>query len=141
MVVKLDRIGRSVRNLIDVAEELRTAGVDLIVLDQGLDTTTPSGRVMFHVMAAIAEFEADLVRERTLDGLAAARARGRKGGRRRKLSEAQEAHVLELYDALGEDGQRRFTVDAIGKLVGNVSRPTVYAAIERQRAKQAKAKS
>lgn len=80
-VVKLDRLARSVRHLTRLAGELEALGVDLIVLDQGLDTTTPAGRLLFHMIGAIAEFEADLIRERTLDGLAAARRRGAKLGR------------------------------------------------------------
>lgn len=75
VTTKLDRIGRSVSNLVAVAGHLREAGVDLVVLDQQIDTTTPSGKLIFHVLSAIAEFEADLIRERTLEGLIAARER------------------------------------------------------------------
>src|SRR5216684_1688776 len=71
VAVKLDRIGRSIRNLIDVAEMLRERGVDLVILDQAIDTTTPAGRFMFHILAALAEMERELIRERTRDGLAA----------------------------------------------------------------------
>jgi DNA invertase Pin-like site-specific DNA recombinase len=74
-VTKLDRIGRSVGNLVRVAADLHERGVDLVVLDQAIDTATPAGRMLFHVLAAIAEFEHDLIAERTRDGLAAARAR------------------------------------------------------------------
>jgi DNA invertase Pin-like site-specific DNA recombinase len=75
VVVKLDRVGRSVANLIEVVSDLGARGVDLIVLDQAIDTSTPTGRMLFHVLAAIAEFERDLIAERTRDGLAAARER------------------------------------------------------------------
>ena len=75
VVTKLDRVGRSVGNLVNVAGELHQRGVDLVVLDQAIDTCTPAGRMLFHVLAAIAEFEQDLIAERTRDGLAAARAR------------------------------------------------------------------
>jgi len=79
VVTKLDRIGRSVGNLVSVAGELHQLGVDLVVLDQAIDTGSPAGRMLFHVLAAIAEFEHDLIAERTRDGLAAARAR--RGGK------------------------------------------------------------
>jgi DNA invertase Pin-like site-specific DNA recombinase len=125
VVTKLDRIGRSVRNLIDVVNDLRERKVDLIVLDQGIDTTTPNGKFMFHVLAAVAEFEADLNRERTLDGLAAARARGRVGGRKPKLTDRQARTVRQMYEATGPDGKRKFTVSEIGEAVG-VHRTTVY---------------
>ena len=82
-VVKLDRLARSVRHLTSLAAELEALGIDLIVLDQAIDTTTPSGKLLFHVLAAMAEFERDLIRERTRAGLAAARRRGRRIGRPR----------------------------------------------------------
>ena len=77
VVTKLDRLARSVRHLTQVAGELEALGVDLIVLDQGLDTSTPAGRLLFNVLGAIAEFEGDLIRDRTRAGLAAARRRGK----------------------------------------------------------------
>jgi DNA invertase Pin-like site-specific DNA recombinase len=130
VTVRLDRIGRSVKNLIEVTGDLAERKVDLVVLDQGIDTTTPAGRMLFHVLAAIAEFEHDLIRERTMDGLAAARARGRTGGRKAKLTPAQVAHARRLYDEVGEDGKRAHTVEEIGKLLG-VTRTTVYRSLER----------
>ncbi len=82
VVTKLDRLGRSVRNLKQIADDLQARQVGLRAVSQGIDTTTPGGRLFFHMLAAIAEFEHDLIVERTHDGLAAARARGRKGGPR-----------------------------------------------------------
>jgi DNA invertase Pin-like site-specific DNA recombinase len=119
VIVRLDRIGRSVKNLIEVVGSLGERGVDLLVLDQAIDTTTPSGKFMFHVLASLAEFERDLIRERTMDGLQAARARGRKGGRRAKLTNAQAAEVRRMYDA------RDKTVKEIGELFG-ITRESVY---------------
>jgi DNA invertase Pin-like site-specific DNA recombinase len=119
VIVRLDRAGRSVKHLIEVGEYLKDRGINLLVLEQGIDTRTAAGRMLFHVLAAMAEFEADVIRERTMDGLAAARARGRKGGRRDKLTEAQQREVKRLYDA------REKTVQEIGELFG-VSRDTVY---------------
>ena len=101
--VRLDRIGRSVRNLIEVAHDLAERKVDLIVLDQGLDTTTPAGRMMFHILGAIAEFEHDLISERTLDGLAASRARGRSGGRKPTLTDDQVRAAREMLRQEGPD--------------------------------------
>jgi DNA invertase Pin-like site-specific DNA recombinase len=128
--VRLDRIGRSVRHLLDVVTDLGKRGVDLLVLDQAIDTTTPAGRMTFTILAAVAEFERDLIVERTRDGLAAARARGRVGGRKRKLTAAQVAHARQLYDQVGDDGRRAHTVEHIGKLLG-VDRTTIYRALER----------
>lgn len=128
--VRLDRIGRSVRHLLDVVTDLGNRGVDLLALDQAIDTTSPAGRMTFTILAAVAEFERDLIVERTMDGLAAARARGRVGGRKRKLSAAQVAHARRLYDETGPDGKRAHTVEHIGQLLG-VDRTTVYRALER----------
>ena len=74
-------MARSVRHLSEVAAELECRDVDLVVLKQGLDTSSPAGRLLFHMLSAIDEFTADLISEGTLEGLAAARARGRVGGR------------------------------------------------------------
>ena len=77
VVWRLDRLGRSLRHLIDVVADLESRGVQLRSLTESLDTSTPSGKLTFHVFAAMAQFERDLIRERTQAGLAAARARGR----------------------------------------------------------------
>lgn len=81
IVTKLDRLARSVSHLVSLADDLRQRGIDLVVLDQAIDTTTSAGALLFHVIAAVGQFERDLIRERTTAGLAAAAARGRKGGR------------------------------------------------------------
>src|SRR5919206_2285768 len=83
VVWKLDRLGRSLKQLIDLVLTLETREVGLWSLQERLDTTTSGGKLIFHVFGALAEFERDLIRERTQAGLAAARARGRKGGRPR----------------------------------------------------------
>ncbi len=82
-VVKLDRLARSTRHLTQLAAELEALGVDLIVLDQGVDTSTPSGKLLFAILGAIGEFELDLIRERTRAGMMAAQRRGKRIGRPR----------------------------------------------------------
>ncbi len=81
--VKLDRLARSVHHLTSLGRELEALGVDLVVLDQAIDTSTPAGRLLFHVLGSIAEFERDLARERTAAGMQAAKRRGRHVGRPR----------------------------------------------------------
>src|SRR5438128_9762411 len=83
-ITKLDRLARSVHHLVALGRELETLSVDLVVLDQAIDTTTPSGRLLFHVLAAIAEFERDLIRDRVIAGIRRAKAQGRRLGRPRK---------------------------------------------------------
>lgn len=119
VITKLDRLGRSVRNLVDLAAALAARRVDLRVLDQGIDTSTPGGKLTFHILGAIAEFERDLISERTRDGLNAARARGRKGGRRPKMTPAKLETARRLYSA------REHTVAQIAEIIG-VSRSTVH---------------
>jgi DNA invertase Pin-like site-specific DNA recombinase len=126
VIVRLDRMGRSVRNLIEVVTSLEARGVNLRVLDQGIDTSTPTGRFTFHVLSALSEMEADLTRERTRDGLDAARARGRKGGRKAKLTPAQADQVRKLYAA------REMTVAEIGHLFG-ITRESVYRYLKQGR--------
>lgn len=89
VVWKLDRLARSVRQLVETAEDLAKRQIGLKVLTQQIDTTSPGGRLVFHVFAAVAEFERELMLERTHAGLATARAANRRGGRPKALSEAQ----------------------------------------------------
>jgi DNA invertase Pin-like site-specific DNA recombinase len=124
VVTKLDRVGRSVSNLVSVARELDRGGVDLVVLDQAIDTASPAGRMLFHVLAAIAEFEHDLIAERTRDGLAAARTR--RGGalptRGPSISPDKLAGARHLYER-GDMPARR-----IAAVVG-ISRASLYRAL------------
>ncbi len=96
VVWKLDRLGRSLRHLIDTIQALSDRGIGFKSLQESIDTTTPGGKLVFHVFGALAEFERDLIRERTNAGLKAARARGRKGGRPKSLTDKQlkQAKVL-----------------------------------------------
>ena len=86
VVWRLDRLGRSLPHLIEIVQKLENVGVALKSLTEGIDTATPNGRLIFHLFGALAQFERELIRERTRAGIAAARARGRKGGRPPKLT-------------------------------------------------------
>ena len=119
VVWRLDRLGRSLRHLIDTVSMLAERGVGFRSLQESIDTTTPGGRLVFHVFGALAEFERDLIRERTNAGLAAARARGRKGGRPSVMTPDKLAVVREMY------ASGKHTVAAIAAVLG-VSRASVY---------------
>lgn len=88
VVWRLDRLGRSLRDLVEIVHALEERGTGFQSLTESIDTTNAGGRLIFHVFAALAEFERNLIRERTIAGLAAARARGRKGGRKNKMNKA-----------------------------------------------------
>lgn len=125
VVTKLDRLGRSLEHLIALSRDLQDRGVDLVVLDQGSDTSTAVGRMFFQILGAIAEFEHALMSERTMDGLEAARARGRTGGQKPKLGPRQVALARQMYEEVAQDGKRRYTVQQIADEFG-VTRPTIY---------------
>jgi DNA invertase Pin-like site-specific DNA recombinase len=122
IVWRLDRLGRSMRSLIDFVENLRGRGVDFRSISEGIDTTTAAGRFFFHVLAALAQMERELIRERTNAGLSAARARGRKGGRQPKLSAKQIAHARKLLE------DRNTTIKDVAATFG-VNRATIYRAL------------
>ena len=130
VITKLDRLGRSLEHLIALSTRLQTRGVDLVVLDQGIDTSTAVGRMFFQILGAIAEFEHALMSERTRDGLDAARARGRTGGQKSKLTARQAKIAQDMYDELGPDGRRAHTVQQIADEFG-VTRPTIYRHLQR----------
>ena len=122
VVWKLDRLGRSLKQLIDVVGDMEKRGITLVSLTESIDTSTASGRLMLHVLGALAEMERDLIRERTNAGLAAARERGRVGGRpsvwtAEKLATARSMHA---------GGQDPLT---IARVLG-VSRSSVYRALQ-----------
>ncbi len=97
VVWKLDRLGRSLPHLVELVGELKERGVGFRSLQENLDTTSGTGKLVFHLFASLAEFERDLIRERTMAGLAAARARGRMGGRPRALEAKQVALARAMY--------------------------------------------
>ena len=119
VVTSLDRLGRSLRELIDLVGELENRGVGFRSLKENLDSSTAGGKLVFHVFASIAEFERELIRERTMAGLEAARARGRVGGRPRALDEGKAS----LARRLKEEGEH--SVEEICSMFG-VGRSTLY---------------
>ena len=119
VVWRLDRLGRSLKHLIEVVEKLEAMGVGFSSVTESIDTTTSGGKLIFHIFAALAEFERTLIRERTRAGLKAARARGRQGGRPKVLSDEK----LRMAQALRGDPAQ--SINAICKTLG-ISRTTFY---------------
>lgn len=124
VVWRLDRLGRSVHDLIELVEDLQSRGVALKSIRETIDTSSAGGRLVVHVFAALAEFERDLIRERTVAGLASARARGRMGGRPRALSPDQARLARSAFNA-GET-----SVNDIAAALG-VARSTIYRELRR----------
>ena len=124
VVTKLDRLARSLPDARDIVDELTGRGVTLNLGGSVHDPTDPVGRLLFNVLAMVAEFEADLARARTREGMAVARAKGRLRGKRPKLSHRQEAHLVSLWRSGGH------TCLELAELF-NVARSTVYRAIQR----------
>ena len=123
VVWRLDRLGRSLKHLIQIVEDLAEMGVGFKSLTEGMDTTTSGGKLVFSIFGALAEFERSLIRERTMAGLAAARSRGRVGGRPPVMTSDKIKVARQLYKA------RELTVEEIAKTIG-VSRKTVYRHLE-----------
>jgi DNA invertase Pin-like site-specific DNA recombinase len=128
VVWRLDRLGRSLQHLIETITALDEREIGFRSVTEQIDTTTSSGKLIFHVFGALAEFERDLIRERTQAGLAAARARGRKGGRPKKLADAKKlALARQLYADKSND------VNTICETLG-ISRATLYRYVRPQNA-------
>lgn len=122
VVWRLDRLGRSLRHLLETVSGLEQRGVGFVSLTEAIDTSTPGGRLVFHVCASLAQFEADLIRERTMAGLAAARARGRVGGRPTVWTPAKLATAQRMHQSGEHD------ISEIARVLG-VSRASVYRGI------------
>ena len=119
VVWRLDRLGRSLKQLIHLVETLDQRGIGLRSLQENIDTTTSGGRLVFHLFGALAEFERHVIRERTQAGLAAARARGRQGGRPKRLSPNKRELALRLHQ------ERRHSIAEICQIMG-ISKSTLY---------------
>src|SRR5690606_13181271 len=122
---RLDRVARSVLDLAKIADLLKSKGVSLRVLDQGLDTSTSEGKLMFNLLGAFAEFEADIRAERQRDGILLAKRKGTKFGRKKALTEEQEARICRLR---AEEG---FSIEQLAERFG-ISRSSVYRALRNQ---------
>ena len=120
VVWRLDRLGRSIKDLIAWVHWLEQEGAGLKSLQEAIDTTSIGGKLTFHIFAALAEFERQLILERTQAGLKAARARGRVGGRPKALTTSQQKRAVELYQ------EKRLAVQEICTMMG-ISKPTLYA--------------
>ncbi len=123
VVWKLDRLGRSLKHLIDTISKLNNRKIGFKSITENIDTTTSGGKLIFHIFGALAEFERDIIRERTLAGLQAARARGRKGGRPKSLNLKKAAIAQALYN------DKNNSIDDICKTL-NISRATLYRYID-----------
>ena len=124
VVWKLDRLGRSLRHLIELIETLREKGAGFQSLSDGINTTTAGGKLVFHIMGALAEFERSLIIERTKAGLAAAKRRGKYPGRPKSLTPQQLRHARKMLDRGDE------TTGSIAALF-NVDRTTIWRALQR----------
>jgi DNA invertase Pin-like site-specific DNA recombinase len=123
VVTRMDRLGRSAKDLLTIVSELSEKGVNLEIIEQHIDTKTAEGKLFFTMVAAFAEFEHSMMVSRTKDGLAAARARGRVGGRKAKLTGLQIKEIQKLYQA------RELSVRDIAAMF-SVSRPTIYRVLD-----------
>jgi len=123
VIWKLDRMGRSLHHLVTIVNELVSKNINIISLQDPLNTTTAQGRLIFNMFASLAEFEKDLIRERTMAGLKSARARGRMGGRPKGLSEKARKTAC-TAEALYK--QKELTSDEIAKQL-NISKTTLYS--------------
>jgi DNA invertase Pin-like site-specific DNA recombinase len=119
VVWRLDRLGRSLKDLIELINAFDAQGVAFKSLTESIDTGTPTGKLVFHIFGALAEFERNLIIERTKAGLEAARARGKKGGRKHKLDASKQLMAQTMYDS------KKHTINEICKALG-ISKPTLY---------------
>lgn len=132
VVWRLDRLGRSLKDLIETVNMLGERGIELKSLKENIDTSTPSGKLMFHLIGAMAEFERDIIRERTFAGLEAARARGRKGGRPDKLQNGKLERMLRMYE------DKSNTPEEICARFG-ISPSTLYSRVRKAKAEKEEA--
>lgn len=124
VITRLDRLGRSTKDLLNLVSELEDLGVNLEVIEQRINTSTPDGKLFFTMIAAFAEFEREIMRARTMDGLAAARARGKIGGRKPKMTPAKVKTAVSMYE-------KGLAITEISDAIG-VSRPTIYRMLDKQ---------
>lgn len=126
VVWRLDRLGRSLRDLLALAEKLEEEGVGLSSIEDKIDTTTSGGKLIFQVFGALSEFERNLIRDRTQAGLAAAKARGRTGGRPKSLTSEQRKLLVKLYKS------KQHSISEICELM-KITKPTLYSYLDAER--------
>lgn len=119
VVWRLDRLGRSLKHLIGWINELEEAGIAFQSLQETIDTGTSTGKLIFHIFGALSEFERNLIKERTKAGMEAARARGRQGGRPKKLDKGKRKLAVDLYKS------KKHSIQQICRAVG-ITKPTLY---------------
>ena len=132
VIWKLDRLGRSLRDLLEIVERLENSGVQFVSLTEDINTKAASGRLIFYIFAVLAEFERNLIRERTMAGIATARARGRLGGARRKTTKKQDEGMRALWDS------GKFTAAELAKQFG-ISMPTFFRRVRPKNLKKSSA--
>jgi DNA invertase Pin-like site-specific DNA recombinase len=125
LVWRLDRLGRSLKHLIEMVTQLNERGVGFRSLQEAIDTTTSGGKLVFQIFGALAEFERNSIRERTQAGLEAARARGRKGGRPKALDSKKIELMYQLY------GAKKHTIKEICQML-SISKPTLYSYLKQR---------
>ncbi len=131
VVWRLDRLGRSLKDLIEWFNRLEQWDVSFRSLEESIDTRSSSGKLIFHIFGALAEFERNLIKDRTRAGLAAARARGRKGGRPKSLDTYKCQLTVELYQ------EKKLPIKTICEMM-NISKPTLYAYVKDAKEKVSK---
>jgi DNA invertase Pin-like site-specific DNA recombinase len=127
VVWRLDRFGRSLKDLVDMISKLESRGIGLKSLQEAIDTTSSTGRLILHIFAALAEFERNLIADRCKAGLAAARARGRIGGRPKALDKDKRALAIKLYK------ERQHTVKKLCQML-SIAKPTLYKYLREENA-------
>ena len=120
IVWRLDRLGRSLKHLIQIVEDIENSGINFVSIKDGIDTSTPIGKLLFQINGAYAEYERNIIRERVNAGLEAARARGRIGGKKRKLSKAKAELVKKLYN------EKKHQVQELCEMF-DITKPTLYS--------------
>ena len=130
-VWRLDRLSRSLKDLIEMVTQLESSGIGLKSLHESIDTSSSTGKLVFHLFGALVEFERNLIRERTRAGLRTARARGRLGGRPKALDWDKRDLAVKLYD------EKQHTIVQICEMM-HISKPTLYKYVENTRSKPPK---
>lgn len=123
-VYKLDRLGRSLSHVIEIIESFKTRGIDFVSISEGFNTNTPSGKMIFHIIGALAQFERELIRERVLAGIQAAQSRGKHCGRKYKLSKEDTKRLKTMHEE-GIDSRAIFKEF-------NISRATLFRILKRK---------